>query len=114
MRQITTYRTRQGLDYPDPRQAQLVEDVLDALDRFFAAQADEPSIAESVFLNPVPAHEIPAGIEEILAQMSHRKLSGRALARKAQVSPSTVSALLHGGKVGAATRARIVEALAHE
>ena len=109
MRQITTYRTRQGLDYPDPRQAQLVEDVLDALDRFFAAQADEPSITEDILLHPVPTD-----IEEILTQMAERKLSGRALARKAHVSPSTMSALLHGKPVGSAKRAQIAEALAHE
>ena len=114
MRQITTYRTRQGLDYPDPRQAQLVEDVLDALDRFFSAQADEPSITEDILLNPVPKHEIPEDIEEILTQMAERKLSGRALAKKAHVSPSTMSALLHGKPVGAAKRAQIAEALAHE
>jgi len=84
MKQV--YCTKHGLTFDDPRKAQLIEDILDALDRFLAADDSADTAGQ-------PDSE---DVHAIKIAMAHRNLSGRALARKAGVSPGTISGILTG------------------
>lgn len=83
MEQLTIYRTSQGLEFDDPRQAQLAEDILAALDRFFDA-------TESL-----PSPESYASLSSLKILKKAQGLTNRALANKAGVSPGMISDVLN-------------------
>lgn len=76
------------------RQAQLIETILSALAHYFGAPAgvmpDVASMAADAAADP------GARVAEIAAAMRAQQLSGRALARKAGISPGTLSEVLRG------------------
>lgn len=78
MEQVTIYRTSQGFEFEDSREAQLVEDILTVLDKFFSVDAV-----------PMPV------VDALRALKKERKLSNRALAKQAGISPGMLSDVLN-------------------
>jgi len=111
MEQILVFRTKQGLDFTNERQAQLTESILDALDRFFAAEPARQSGAELLAEIQRFNDEADAEIAEIKAQMAERKLSGRKLAKKAGISPGTLSGFLRGAPCSDNIKRKVLAAL---
>lgn len=111
MEQLLVFRTKQGLDFTNERQAQLTESILDALDRFLAEEPVRQSGADLLAEIQQFNAQADAEIAAIKAQMAERKLSGRTLAKKAGISPGTLSGVLRGAPLSANIKRKIVTAL---
>jgi antitoxin component HigA of HigAB toxin-antitoxin module len=98
MEQVTIYRTSQGLEFDDPLQAQLAEDILAALDRFFEGSADRSllrKVAQTRKAQSAPSVESSASLESLRNLKHAQKLTNRKLAAKAGISPGMLSDVLN-------------------
>lgn len=96
MEKRIVFQTKQGVAFADEREAQLFEDIADAVDRYLATEDARLSGTELLDDSTPGNAEQAAEIAEIKAQMREQKLSGRKLAKKAGISPGMISEVLRG------------------
>lgn len=96
MEQLTIYRTSQGLEFDDPRQAQLAEDILAALDKFFEGSADRDLLKKVAHTCKAQSTPSTASLQSLQLLKAAQGLTNRALAKRAGVSPGMVSDVLRG------------------
>lgn len=93
MDRVTIYKTSQGLAFTDERRAQLIEEILDAVERYVANE--DARLSGAGLLDDIePGNAEQAA--EIKAAMRAQRLSGRKLAKKAGISPGMISEVLRG------------------